>query len=358
MKMINLRLDKEFYDEVIKPIANERGITQSDTLKALVRKLKFQRKLSDYAVDCEIFKSENRKSFGIPCREEDVKLFEDFRTMFAPEESSSQQKSVKSNMYIKDELYGLFYNYSDDHMIELARKYGHANSEIDIFKNDNFTFYVTSADMEFVETVKSDYSINLLIQKYLGILNSKSYNIYKDIVESNGIFESHPNCKELSSGKGLLNSVRFSLNILTYKDMNCEAKRYFTKTHKLLNACLYYVKQHLEDFEDCKIIEKTLQRKHVGIYMYNEIIEKYDIKNSLDLKSVFEKINIDKLEEHVKLNKQDFLPVYTTERTRMDFIISSIDNADFYRLHKIRKAFTIGWADIVRVALEKDLLKK
>ena len=178
MKMINLRLDKEFYDEVIKPIANERGITQSDTLKALVRKLKFQRKLSDYAVDCEIFKSENMKSFGIPCREEDVKLFEDFRTMFAPEESSSQQKSVKSNMYIKDELYGLFYNYSDDHMIELARKYGHANSEIDIFKNNNFTFYVTSADMEFVETVKSDYSINLLIQKYLGILNSKSYNIY------------------------------------------------------------------------------------------------------------------------------------------------------------------------------------
>lgn len=358
MGMDSFRISKEFYDEMIEPVIKERGIVYSYMMIAIVKKLIKQKKLSNYAIDSELFKSKNQKKTGVAFIPSDIELFENFSRLFAPYVNSNNGRKAKSNIYLRDELYGLFYNYNDDRMIDLAREYGQSISNLNINNKDidNCVFYMTAEDMEFLKTIKSDYDINRIMKKYFNIINSKSYNVYKDIVDSNGKFKRGTNFKR--DKEKYIHHVRISLDIKIYKELCCEAHRYLIRSNSLINACLHYVKSNLKDFEDCKIIEKTLQRKHAAIYMYNEIIEKYDIKNSLDLKSVFKKINIDKLEEHVKLNKQDFLPVYNTERTRMNFSISSIDNADFYRLYKIHKACTIGWADIVRVALEKDLLKK
>ena len=34
-----------------------------------------------------------------------------------------------------------------------------------------------------------------------------------------------------------------------------------------------------------------------------------------------------------------------------------MSNEDFHRLTKIRKSYSVSWAEILRVAVEKDLLK-
>lgn len=57
-------------------------------------------------------------------------------------------------------------------------------------------------------------------------------------------------------------------------------------------------------------------------------------------------------------NRRDFIPLDTVNRTRAGFWTQNIGNEDFQRLAKIRKSYSISWAEILRVALEKDLLKK
>ena len=92
--------------------------------------------------------------------------------------------------------------------------------------------------------------------------------------------------------------------------------------------------------------------------VYDETMQKYNIKDNSEVRELFLNIDIDKLEKHVENNRRDFIPLDTVNRTRAGFWTQNISNEDFQRLAKIRKSYSISWAEILRVALEKDLLKK
>lgn len=357
MKMISFRVSKEFYDEMIEPVIKERGIVYSYMMTAIFRKLTKQKKLSNYAVDSRIFKSENEKRTGITYSSSNDKLlFENFSKLFAPGIISNKLRKNKSNTYIRDEMYGLFYNYNDDRMIDLAREYGQPFSDLDINKNiDNCVFYMTAEDMEFLKMIKSDYDINRIVKRYIDIVNSKSHNVYKDIADSNGKFK---RWTKFEKGKEeYIHRVRFSLDVKTYKELSCEAHRYLTRSNSLMNACLQYVKSNLKDFDDCKLTSQDREIRFIGMEMYDEIMQKCNIKDNSGVRELFLNVDIDKLEKHVENNRRDFLPIENANRTRMVFWVYNMSNEDFHRLTKIRKSYSVSWAEILRVAVEKDLLK-
>lgn len=357
MKMISFRVSKEFYDEMIEPVIKERGIVYSYMMTAIFRKLTKQKELSNYAVDSRIFKSENEKRTGITYSSSNDKLlFENFSKLFAPGIISNKLRKNKSNTYIRDEMYGLFYNYNDDRMIDLAREYGQPFSDLDINKNiDNCVFYMTAEDMEFLKMIKSDYDINRIVKRYIDIVNSKSHNVYKDIADSNGKFK---RWTKFEKGKEeYIHRVRFSLDVKTYKELSCEAHRYLTRSNSLMNACLQYVKSNLKDFDDCKLTSQDREIRFIGMEMYDEIMQKCNIKDNSGVRELFLNVDIDKLEKHVENNRRDFLPIENANRTRMVFWVYNMSNEDFHRLTKIRKSYSVSWAEILRVAVEKDLLK-
>lgn len=357
MRMISFRVSKEFYDEMIEPVIKERGIVYSYMMTAIFRKLTKQKKLSNYAVDSRIFKSENEKRTGITYSSSNDKLlFENFSKLFAPGIISNKLRKNKSNTYIRDEMYGLFYNYDDGRMIDLAREYGQPVSGLDINKNiDNCVFYMTAEDMEFLKMIKSDYDINRIVKRYIDIVNSKSHNVYKDIADSNGKFE---RWTKLEKGKEeYIYHVRFSLDVETYKELSCEAHRYLVRSNSLMNACLQYVKSNLKDFDDCKLTNQDRETRFIGMEMYDEIMQECNIKDNSGVRELFLNVDIDKLEKHVENNRRDFLPIENANRTRMVFWVYNMSNEDFHRLTKIRKSYSVSWAEILRVAVEKDLLK-
>ena len=61
MRMNSFRISKEFYDEMIEPVIKERGIVYSYMMIAIAKKLIKQKKLSNYAIDSELFKSKKSK---------------------------------------------------------------------------------------------------------------------------------------------------------------------------------------------------------------------------------------------------------------------------------------------------------
>lgn len=357
MKNIGFKVDIEFYNEMIEPVLKERGIIYSDMMIAIVRKLRNQKRLSNYAIDSELFKSENRKQTAIIHNTSVAELFESFRRLFAPDENSNQQRAVKSNIYIRDELYGMFYNYSDDRIIDLAREYGLPSSSIDIDKNKNCVFYLTAEDMEFLKMIKTDYDINRIVQKYVNIINSKSHNVYKDIVSSNGKFECAVNSAKIDVREKHIHHIRLSLGIKAYKELANESHRYFTRTHRLINACLQYVKSNLEDFDDCRTTTRNREKRFINIEMYDDTIRKYNIKSNSEFRDLLMKVDINKLEKYVETNRRDFMPIENINRTQVFFRLQNMSNEDFQRLTKIRKSYSITWVDIIRVALEKDLFK-
>ena len=360
MRMISFRVSKEFYDEMIEPVIKERGIVYSYMMIAIVRKLTKQKKLSNYAVDSKIFKSENDKRTGIAYNSlNDKLLFEDFSKLFVPDVTSNKLRKNKSNVYIRDELYGLFYNYNDDRMIDLAREYGQSISKLNVNNDDidNCVFYMTAEDMEFLKMIKSDYDINRIVKKYIDIVNSKSHNVYKDVTDSNGKFERGVNLNFEKGKEEYIHYVRLSLDVETYKELGCEAHRYLMRSNSLMNACLQYVKSNLKDFDDCRLTDQDQETRFIGMEMYDEIMQKCNIKSNSGVRELFLNVDIDKLEKHVETNRRDFLPIENANRTRMVFWTRNISNEDFHRLTKIRKSYSISWAEILRVAVEKDLLK-
>lgn len=204
--------------------------------------------------------------------------------------------------------------------------------------------------------IKSDYDINRIMKKYFNIINSKSYNVYKDIVDSNGKFERGTNFER--DKEKYIHHVRISLDIKICKELCCEAHRYLTRSNSLMNACLHYVKSNLKDFDDCRVTKRDQETRYIGMEVYDETMQKYNIKDNSEVRELFLNINIDKLEKHVENNRRDFIPLDTVNRTRAGFWTQNISNEDFQRLAKIRKSYSISWAEILRVALEKDLLKK
>ena len=341
MKNIGFKVDIEFYNEMIEPVLKERGIIYSDMMIAIVRKLRNQKRLSNYAIDSELFKSENRKQTAIIHNTSVAELFESFRRLFAPDENSNQQRAVKSN----------------DRIIDLAREYGLPSSSIDIDKNKNCVFYLTAEDMEFLKMIKTDYDINRIVQKYVNVINSKSHNVYKDIVSSNGKFECAVNSAKIDVREKHIHHIRLSLGIKAYKELANESHRYFTRTHRLINACLQYVKSNLEDFDDCRTTTRNREKRFINIEMYDDIIRKYNIKSNSEFRDLLMKVDINKLEKYVETNRRDFMPIENINRTQVFFRLQNMSNEDFQRLTKIRKSYSITWVDIIRVALEKDLLK-
>lgn len=357
MRMNSFRISKEFYDEMIEPVIKERGIVYSYMMIAIAKKLIKQKKLSNYAIDSELFKSKNQKKTGIAFSPSDVELFENFSRLFVPDANSNKGRKAKSNIYLRDELYGLFYNYNDDRMIDLAREYGQSTSNLNINNKDvdNLVFYMTAEDMEFLKMIKSDYDINLIVKKYINIINSESHNVYKDIVDSNEKFERGVNFER--DKEKYIHHVRLSLDIKVYKELCCEAHRYLTRSNSLINACLQYVKSNLKDFDDCRVTKQDQETRYIGMRIYDETIQKYNIKDNSRVRELFLNIDINKLEKHVENNRLDFVPLDNDNHTRAGFWTQNISDEDFQRLTKIRKSYSVSWAEILRVALEKDLLK-
>lgn len=357
MRINSFRISKEFYDEMIEPVIKERGIVYSYMMIAIAKKLIKHKRLSSYAIDSELFKSKNQKKTEIAFSPSDVELFETFSRLFVPDVKSNKGRKAKSNIYLRDELYGLFYNYSDDRMIDLAREYGQSISNLNINNEDidNLVFYMTAEDMEFLKMIKSYYDINRIVKKYLNIINSKSYNVYKDIVDSNGKFERGTNFER--DKEKYIHHVRISLDIKIYKELCCEAHRYLIRSNSLMNACLQYVKSNLKDFDDCRVTKQDQETRYIGMRIYDETIQKYNIEDNSRVRELFLNIDINKLEKHVENNRLDFVPLDNTNHTRAGFWTQNISDEDFQRLTKIRKSYSVSWAEILRVALEKDLLK-
>lgn len=357
LKAFNLAVDKNFCNEMIEPVISERGITYSKFTMALIRKLIDQKKLSGYAVDSEVFPADEYKIMNMYINPESTKMIEEFREIFAPH-FTGNRRSFESNKYLKDEMYGFFYNYDDKNMIELARKYGKTHKEVSVSNKRNCViFYSTSDDIEFLRMLKTEYDINLIIKKYIKIMESDSYNIYNETINALKVFRtSSPNT--IDAKKDHLYHCRFSLDVSIYDKLIIEANRYFLKAHNLFSNVLNYVKENIENFNDCKIEVDTQKTKYVTMNMYNYIVEEYNITKNSDFQNIIKRIDTDRLTEYVKHDKSELLPIKDNNRTAVSVIVRDMNDDDFYTLHKIRKSYSVSWPDIIRVALEKDLLKK
>lgn len=361
MRAFNLYVDEKFYDEMMKPTLDDAEITYKSLIMAFIRKLNKQKRLSNYAIDSEIFKSREYKAFRIYLNTNDIDTeIENFRKTFAPN-LKGRKKTYESNKYLKDEIYGFFYNYDDMKMVELAKKYSDViYDETNNSRKNGFVYYSYSDNIDFLRTLKSDYDMDRLIKKYINIINGDKYNIYKDVSDSTKEF--HTLDSSIVDAKDEhLSYCRLSLSKASYVDIMSSAIKYFIPARRLLNAIIYYVIRNIEDFEDCKIESRSRKERHANMNMYNFIVEKYNIDNSdnMEYRSIIESIDIDKLEEHIVKNRQEFLPLKGVKRSRWNNVrLQTLDDDTFNRLNKIRKAYSIPWVDIVRVALEKDLLKK
>lgn len=355
-KAVNLAVDRKFYEEMMKPILDDREIIYSKFMMAIFRKLKEQKRLSGYAIDSEIFPLEEYKIMNMYVNSETCKINEAIREIFAPNFKGKRQ-SAEFNKYLRDEVYGFFYNYDDKNMIELARKYGDISKDVvnNSKRHDNM-FYSTSEDIEFLRMLKSEYDMNLIVEKFVGIMKSDSYDMYKEIKNVDGKFHTvFP--VDIKVKKEHLNHCRFPLSLPTYGKLLNEANRYFLASSSLFSTILNYVKENIEDFEDCKV-SKLHKRKHILMNMYSHIIDKYNIKESSDYRDIVKRIDINKLIEYVKHNKNEIVQVDKNDRVTISVGMENIDDNVYYTLRDIRKSYSIGWADIIRVALEKDLLKK
>lgn len=361
MKAFNLYVDEKFYDEMMKPTLDDVEIMYKSLLMSFIRKLNKQKRLSNYALDSEIFKSGEYKAFRIYHNTNYIDTeIKNFRETFAPN-LKGRKKVYESNKYLKDEIYGFFYNYDDMKMVELARKY----SDVTYDKTNNsretsFVYYSYSDNIDFLRTLKSDYDMDRVIKKYISIMNDDTYNIYKDVSDSNKEFHTLESSTVDAKDKHL-SYCRLSFSKTSYVDIMSSATKYFIPARRLLNAIIYYVNRNIEDFEDCKIESRSRKERHANMNMYNYIVEKYNIDNSdnEEYRSIIESIDIDKLEKYILNNRQEFLPLKGIKRSRWNNVrLQTLDDNTFNRLNKIRKAYSIPWVDIVRVALEKDLLKK
>lgn len=355
-KAVNLTVDKKFYEEIIEPVLDEKGIIYSKFMMTILKKLKDQKRLSAYSVDSEIFPLEEYKILNSYVSTETYEMRKEIGEIFVPNLEGKKQ-SAELNKYLRDELYGFFYNYDDKNMIELARKYNDVSKNVITGKRDDNIFYSTSDDVEFLRMLKYEYDINRIVEKFVKIVRSESYNVYKGISSTGEKFYTvFP--VGLNAKKECLNYCRFSLDLPAYGSLLNEANRYFLSSNKLFSSMLNYVKENIEDFEDCKINRTFYKVKKVLMKIQSSVIERYNIKENSEFKDIINRIDIDKLTEYVKHNKIDLVQTDTSDRTTVSVIMNNMSNDDFYTLCKIRKVYSIGWADIVRVALEKDLLKK
>lgn len=361
MKAFNLYVDGKFYDEMMKPTLDDLEITYKGLLMAFIRKLNEQKKLSSYVLDSEIFNSGEYKAFRIYYQTKNIETeIENFRESFAPN-CKGRKKSLESNKCLKDEMYGFFYNYDDMKMTELARKYSDVTyDETNNARETSFTYYSHSDNIDFLRTLKTDYDMELVAKKYVSIVNDDTYNLYKDVSDSNKEFDTLESSM-VDAKDEHLSYCRFSFSKAAYVDIMSSANKYFIPARRLINAIIYYVSKNVEDFEDCKIENQSRKDRRANMNMYSFIVEKYNIDNAdnKEYRSIIENIDIDKLEEYVLTNRQEILPIKGVKRSKWNNVsLQTLDDEAFNRLNKIRKAYSIPWVDIVRVALEKDLLKK
>lgn len=354
----NLSIDKKFYEEMIEPILKDRGIKISKFLIIITKKLVDQGRLSSYAVDSEIFKSNEKRQLSIRNSTEYVDVLDKFREIFAPD-MKGQKRTVESNKYLRDEVYGFFYNYSDENMLELSKKYSvEPTSWRDQFDGRNkFIFYTSSNYNEFIKMIKKDYDMNRIVDKYLKLTKNNSYNIYKDSAVASKMFHTVSSNDLEIKGKHM-HHCRITVSGPSYDRLIDKADSHFLRVNATYNTILYYVRQNLNQFEDCKNVEESQSKRQSFIRLYEYIMNKYNIKDSNDVRNIIKNIDSEKLSEYIKENRAEFFPIDNPRRVDLSVSLFSMNEDDFYKINSIRKVHSVSWVDIVRVALERDLLKK